>query len=243
MLVMFSLPIVALTKTRILFIGDSITDGAWGNSGGSSKPSSERNLWDLNHIYGHGYVYLCAAYYQARYPSKDYIFYNRGISGNTLSDLEKRWTEDVIKLQPDILSILIGTNDINVFMKEDKEDFDFEDWEKRYRQLLDATLKINPCIKLVLCAPFVANTGKMRESTNYQLRERLVENCATIVKKIAEDYKAIYLPFNCLFRDVIQKTPDLQKSYWIWDGIHPTAAGHKLMSDMWIKRVNRYLLK
>lgn len=133
MLVMFSLPIVALTKTRILFIGDSITDGAWGNSGGSSKPSSERNLWDLNHIYGHGYVYLCAAYYQARYPSKDYIFYNRGISGNTLSDLEKRWTEDVIKLQPDILSILIGTNDINVFMKEDKEDFDFEDWEKRYR--------------------------------------------------------------------------------------------------------------
>lgn len=29
---------------RILFIGDSITDGNWGNSDGSAMPSAGRNL-------------------------------------------------------------------------------------------------------------------------------------------------------------------------------------------------------
>ena len=39
---------------KILFIGDSITDGNWGNSDGSAQPSSVRNHWDMNHIYGSG---------------------------------------------------------------------------------------------------------------------------------------------------------------------------------------------
>ena len=48
---------------KVLFIGDSITDGNWGNSDGSAQPSSVRNHWDMNHIYGSGYMYLCASYY------------------------------------------------------------------------------------------------------------------------------------------------------------------------------------
>ena len=92
---------------RVLFIGDSITDGNWGNSCGTAKPSSERTLWDMNHIYGSGYMYLCATYYQGNYPEKEYEFFNRGISGNTLEDLEKRWEADVIDMKPDVLSVLI----------------------------------------------------------------------------------------------------------------------------------------
>lgn len=58
---------------RVLFIGDSITDGNWGNVC-SPKPSSERSLGDMNHIYGSGYMYLCASYYQGNYPEKSTIF-------------------------------------------------------------------------------------------------------------------------------------------------------------------------
>ena len=232
------LPTISLGKTRILFIGDSITDGAWGNSSGSAKPSSERNLWDMNHIYGHGYMYLCAAYYQAKYPTKEYEFFNRGISGNTLSDLEKRWTEDVLKMKADVLSILIGTNDVGVSIKK-RESFDIKNWEKRYRHLLDISLKTNPNLKFVLCSPFVAYAGKMKECKEYEEYKTLIEYCAKAVKRIAKDYNAVYLPFNSMFEKVIKKTPNIPNSYWIWDGIHPTAAGHKLMSEMWIKAVNK----
>ena len=96
---------------KILFIGDSITDGNWGS--GDGKPSSERTLWDMNHIYGHGFMYLCASHYLGEYPQYEYEFFNRGISGNSLYDLEKRWQEDVLDINPDVLSILVGINDIN----------------------------------------------------------------------------------------------------------------------------------
>ena len=106
---------------RVLFIGDSITDGNWGNSCGTAKSSSQRTLWDMNHIYGSGYMYLCATYYQGNYPEKEYEFFNRGISGNTLEDLEKRWEADVIDMKPDVLSVLVGTNDIHFYLQSDKK--------------------------------------------------------------------------------------------------------------------------
>lgn len=235
------LPSVVFAGTKMLFIGDSITDGAWGNSGGGAMPSSERTLWDMNHIYGHGYMYLCAAHYQGNYPSREYEFYNRGISGNTLADLEMRWQEDAIDMKPDVLSVLIGTNDIDVFLKNGEALFDFEGWKNRYCRLLDASLAVNPNLKLVLCAPFVANTGKMHGATDYERREALVNKCADVVRLIAKEYGAIYLPFNQLFKKLIESTPDSQDTYWIWDGIHPTAAGHQRMADMWIEAVGHGL--
>lgn len=42
---------------------------------------------------------------------RDLTFINRGISGNTVLDLAKRWQQDALDLKPDILSILIGVND------------------------------------------------------------------------------------------------------------------------------------
>lgn len=222
---------------RFLFIGDSITDGNWGNGNGA-KPSGERNLWDMNHIYGHGYMYLCAVHFQGDFPEEDYRFFNRGISGNTLDDLENRWDKDVLELRPDVLSVLIGTNDVSVFLKNKNAggEFDFDKWEKCYRQLLDKALKENPDLKIVLCAPFVGNTGKMKNSTDYEEREDLVRQCARVVERIAKDYDAVYVPFDGLFDELLSMRA-VSDTYWIWDGIHPTPAGHKRMADMWIEAV------
>lgn len=241
--VVFGILFIALSAVaggaRVLFIGDSITDGNWGNSCGTAKPSSDRTLWDMNHIYGSGYMYLCATYYQGNYPEKEYEFFNRGISGNTLEDLEKRWEADALEIEPDVLSILVGTNDIHFCLHNDKKEaFDFKAWEKRYRSLLDRSLQANPNLKIVLGAPFVANTGNMRKSTDFAERDSLVRQCAGIVKRIAEDYKAIYLPYNVLFDEILRTTPTSKDGYWIWDGIHPTPAGHKRMADLWIEQVN-----
>lgn len=86
--------------TRILFQGDSITDG---NRGRNADP---------NHILGHGYQFIIAARYGADFAERNLVFLNRGISGNKVSDLARRWTPDTLELRPDLLSILIGVNDL-----------------------------------------------------------------------------------------------------------------------------------
>ncbi len=154
---------------RVVFMGDSITDGNWGKADG--KPSSERNLWDRNHLYGSGYMYLCATYYQSSFPDRDYRFFNRGVGGHALSDLAARWQEDVLDLRPDVLSVFIGTNDVERHLRkllraDDPQavpDFDFAAWEKTYRSLLDKAREANPALKIVLCTPFAAPCGKIVE--------------------------------------------------------------------------------
>ena len=52
----------------------SITDGNWGNACGMPKPTAERSLWDMNHIYGSGYMYLCASHYQGDFRKRNMLF-------------------------------------------------------------------------------------------------------------------------------------------------------------------------
>ena len=225
---------------RILFIGDSITDGNWGNSDGSAVPSSARNLWDMNHIYGSGYMYLCASYYQSRYPEKRYRFFNRGISGNTLADLEKRWEEDAVALKPDVLSVLVGTNDVHYYIgSRISEPFDTTAWERRYRRLLDRAAEANPDLKIVLGTPFVAFTGPMKKSGDFARRDSLVKCLSRAVRRIASDYHAVCLPYDEMFGRLLGGEPADQDTYWIWDGIHPTPAGHRKMSELWMEKVER----
>lgn len=225
------------TGRRVLFIGDSITDGGWGANNGA--PSNRRNHTDMNHIFGHGYMSLCASHYMSRRPQQDYAFFNRGISGNSLEHLEARWQEDVLDLRPDVLSVLIGTNDVEYFLRQRRADaslaFDFAAWESRFRRLLEAARSQNPQLRLVLCAPFVAQEGPTGSAADYPLRQQMVGQLSGIVRQLARDYGAVFLPYDRMFARLVKKQP--RPGYWIWDGVHPTPAGHQRMADMWIKRV------
>lgn len=65
------MPVPAFRKdARVLFQGDSITDGNRGRS------------MDPNHILGHGYAFIIAASYGAVFPERNLTFLNRGVSGN-----------------------------------------------------------------------------------------------------------------------------------------------------------------
>lgn len=233
--------ISGFSARRVLYIGDSITDGGWGRSGGSAKASKDRNHTDLNHVYGHSYMMLCAAYYQSQWPDADWQFWNRGISGNTLFQMADRWQEDALSLTPDVISILIGTNDVGAYLDECKksgkaftiEGFDYNRWEQKYRHLLDTTRTVLPNAELVLCTPFVGkSTG--------QVRMTITDSLAQIVRKIADDYKAVVVSFDQLFTN-LQKSEPTPK-YWIWDGIHPTAAGHQRMAELWENRCHDVMI-
>jgi lysophospholipase L1-like esterase len=201
---------------RILFQGDSITDG---NRGRSADP---------NHILGHGYAFIIAAKFGSAMAASDLTFINRGISGNTVLDLEKRWQKDTLDLKPDILSILIGVNDKGKGVPMDQ-------YEQVYDKLLTDTRAANPGIKLVLCQPFVVNhlaKTPPSGSPNADIVQR-----QQIVAKLAKKHGAALVPFQKALDDACKRAPAI---HWIWDDVHPTYSGHQVLADEWERVVRDF---
>ncbi len=225
---------------RVLYIGDSITDGNWG--GGGALSSAQRNHWDQNHLFGSGYMYLCAAYYMGSFPERHYQFYNRGISGHTLADLAARWQEDVMDLSPDILSVLVGVNDVEYGINDPEREFDPVEWERLYRELLDRTRARFPEVKLVIGAPFAAGNVRKENKEEAARYDVLIRLCAEIAKRIAGDYQAVFLPYHEMYDELSDVLyPTVPVTYWLWDGVHPTAAAHQRMAELWIKNVDTWM--
>src|SRR5690606_7608258 len=91
------------------------------------------------------------------------VFYNRGISGDRVSDLYARWNEDAISLNPCMISILIGVNDAWRTMTGQPSGIT-DRFERAYRHILEETSEVLPHTKLVLCEPFILNTGAPAEN-------------------------------------------------------------------------------
>lgn len=210
-------PISAFTPgSRILFQGDSITDG---NRGRSADP---------NHILGHGYVFIIAAKFGAAFPEAKLEFVNRGVSGNTVLDLAKRWQKDTLDVKPDVLSVLIGVNDKGRGVPLDQ-------YEQTYDKLLTDAKAANPQIKLVLCEPFVVNhraTTPQQGSPNADIAKR-----QTIVAHLAKKHNAAIVHFQAALDRATERAP---ASYWIWDDIHPTYSGHHILAEEWEQAVREF---
>ena len=210
-------PVAAFTTgARILFQGDSITDGKRG-----------RNA-DPNHILGHGYAFIIAAKFGAAFPELKLEFINRGVSGNTVPDLQKRWQADTLDLKPDILSILVGVNDAGRGLPMDQ-------YEPAYEKIIAEARSANPQLKLVLCEPFTLPVGRKIEG--YDTWSADIKQRQAIVARLAKKHGAALVQFQRVFDDAIARAP---ADYWIWDGVHPTYRGHQLMADEWERVVREF---
>ena len=201
-------------KARILFQGDSITDG---NRGRSADP---------NHILGHGYCFIIAAKYGAQFPERKLDFMNRGVSGNTVSNLLARWQKDTLDLKPDVLSVLIGIND--------SSRVPLGPYEQMYDRLLTETKAALPDITFVLCEPFYLPKGGHKDG---DARDQDVKKRQAIVAKLAEKHHAALVRLQHVFDEACQRAP---AEYWVWDGVHPTYSGHQLLADEWVKTVGQF---
>lgn len=200
--------------TRVLFQGDSITDM---NRGRSEDP---------NHILGHSYAFIIAAKAAATYPERDVVFINRGVSGNTVKDLDARWQTDTLELKPDVLSILIGVNDLGSGVTA-------ADFESGYDQLLARTKTALPHVRLVLCEPFGLPTGSIKSRWD-TYRGQLAERQA-VVARLALKYHATLVRLQSAFDAACKRA---SADHWIWDGVHPTYAGQQILADAWVRAVN-----
>lgn len=203
----------------ILFQGDSITDGN----------RLKTNEWDLNHQMGHGYQFIINAKLGYEYPEKDYKFINRGISGNRIADLYGRWEEDTLRYNPDILSILIGVNDVHFYLENGSGSL-ADRYEKIYQLLIDEVKDNKADTKIVVCEPFVL-PSKDGEDRYKKMMEHLIP-IQQKAKIIAERNDAIFVPLQKKFEDAALKNGN---EYWIWDGVHPTVCGHQLIAEEWLR--------
>jgi len=206
----------------VLFQGDSITD-----AGRDRK--REDNANDARAM-GRGYALLAAAQLLADHRDPAMKIYNRGNSGNKVFQLADRWDKDCLALKPNIVSILIGVNDI-WHKLGGRYDGTVEVYERDYRALLKRTRQELPKVKLVVCEPFVLRCGAVNETWFPEF-----DGYRAAAKAVAEAFDAIFVPFQSVFDQAIQTTPP---AYWAGDGVHPTMAGAQVMAQAWLTTVSK----
>lgn len=187
---------------KILFQGDSVTDAG-------------RDRSDP-HDMGNGYPRFASAMIQDSFPDTEFEFVNLGISGNRAEHLMERMEADFIEIQPDIVSILIGVNDVwHHYAFEYVETTD-EQFEANYRKVLD-NLKSRTSARILMIQPFLLETV---DPAKQELCEELARKKA-IVKRLADEYADAYLPLDEVLHSMTEEEP----AYYAADGVHPTPDG------------------
>lgn len=195
-------------KMRLLFQGDSITDAG--------------RSYEDPHLLGEGYVKYAARALQQAYPQIEFEFINLGISGNQTKDLVARLDRDFVDIQPDIVSILIGINDV-WHHADDRSWIADEDFEERLRTVLQA-LKEKTSAKIMLMEPFLIPV----EDKLY-FREDLYKKIE-IIRKLAREYADVYLPTDGLLCAAF--VGDDPRSF-AEDGVHPVQKGAEYIGKLY----------
>ncbi len=203
----------------VLFQGDSITDA--GRNRGVVEPNRSDGL-------GRGYPLLVASALLDQHPERSLSFFNRGVSGNTVPDLEARWQTDTIDLKPDVLSILIGVNDYWHTLNGSFHGT-VDDYETAYAALLERTRRELPGVRIVVLEPFVLATGVVTDAWLPEFDRR-----RAAAARVAQRANATFIPLHAMFQQLSRQAPP---AYWAADGVHPTPAGHDAIARAWMQTV------
>lgn len=197
---------------RYLFQGDSITD-------------CERGSYEDPFSMGSGYPRLLEAELTA--GQEECVVMNCGISGSRVVDLLARWKKDCLNLKPDVLTILVGVNDVwHELLNENGVEPGL--FEEVYRLLLQKTVKELPGVRLILMGAYVTPGTATRDQWEYfdsQVRMR-----RDITRRLAEEFGLEYIDLQEVFDRAGKELPPER---WTVDGVHPTAAGHGLIAGAW----------
>ena len=204
------------TGSVILFQGDSITDCHRDRA--VAEPNQAAAL-------GTGYPLLIASHLLRERPGAGLRIFNRGVSGNTVPDLDARWQADALDLKPDLVSILIGVNDIwHKF--SGTYNGTVEQYESGYNALLDRTKQALPGVRLVVLEPFVLRTGAVADAWFPEFDQR-----RAVAARVARRAGATLVPLHDLFQRLAREA---SPEYWAADGVHPTVAGHGVIARTWL---------
>ena len=225
----------------VLFTGDSITHGGRGA------------CMDGNHILGHGYQEIVCGILAAANIENMPKFMNKGVSGRTMLQIAEEWEKDALAYRPALISLLAGVNDISRSLNEDTESF-AEKYLSAVESILKRSFETLPDVKFFLCEPFYRDSENKDDQYKYfphpvceadfvfgnrncveetlrKYAEKLDAVCGAM-PSLAKKYGALFVPF----RDIFDNPPEnVHPSYLIWDNVHPTFVGHRLMAERWLE--------
>ena len=227
------------SKDIVLFSGDSITDGNRGRK------------MDCNHIMGHGYQFIVSARLAYDNSARRPKFVNKGYSGATMGKLLETWQEDVIANRPTVLSILAFQNGLTVSEVEKR-------YENNLTKAVRQTREALPDTKIIICEPFYFPLSKDDLSYRYtphieceaeferpdssetteqmKYKSEAISLTRKAAKRVAESEADIFVP---LYEKLAEKISKTKTEYYMWDGTHPSIAGHMLIAEEWIKAVEQ----
>ena len=209
---------------RILFQGDSITDAY----------RSWENDWNL----GIGYPHLVSASLGYEFPEK-FSFFNRGISGNRIVDVYARIKRDIIALKPDVMSILIGVNDVWHQVKYNNGTR-IELFVEVYKIILREIKLALPNVKFIICEPFFLKgtaTENIPENPTQYEQFKAVYDYAKAIEQIAKEND---IPYVYLQGKLTDATKTQEPRFILGDGVHPVDDGKQIICDEWLKVFKKY---
>lgn len=196
----------------LIFAGDSITD-----SGQREDPGR----------LGDGYVRLIAD--AAR--SDDVAVVNAGISGDRVVDLQRRWEADVLAARPQVLTVLIGVNDM--WRRYDSGDATSAvDFERAYDDVLGLAVA-GGVESIILMEPFLVPIDQAQVAWKAEDLAEKIE----VTRRLAVNYDAVLVPLDAVLNSAAATRAPEDIAF---DGVHPTALGHRLIADEWWTVFNRF---
>jgi lysophospholipase L1-like esterase len=176
-------------------------------------------------------VHFAANSLLAALPHLNLNIQNRGISGDTTRNLKQRWKTDCLALNPDIVSIMIGINDL---WRKYGDSIDSlqrhvppDEYETNYHKLL-LQLRQQCNSQLILMEPFMF----CDDSDNPMLVD--LARYIDIVHKLAAEFDAVLVPVHAAYSSLNDKRPDLE---WAEDYVHPSPWAHAWIAKIWMDTI------
>jgi lysophospholipase L1-like esterase len=196
---------------KIVFIGDSITD-------------AERHRRAYGPL-GFGYVHFIGNSLLAKYPQLNLNLINTGVSGDTVTDMAKRWERDCMAHRPDVLSVLIGINDVwRSVMEPHRDASSAERYEVTYDRLLLQAKERCHC-RIVLVEPFLFENDP-RDPVFEALQPYLAS-----VRSLAQKHEAVLAPLQQKLNEQLAEVPPAR---WSQDTVHPYLWAHAWIAQRWL---------
>lgn len=191
---------------KIVMIGDSITDA------GRRETAPP---------YGTGYMSLVRSFLSALHPELGLTWVNKGISGNTVRNLADRWVGDVLDEKPDVLTVMIGINDVwRRFADRPLEAVPADEYQSTLVTLLRSVTERGDTAMYV-GSPYII------EADRSDPMRAAMDMYGGLAREVAQEVGAVFIDVQAGFDRVLAHS---ESADWANDRIHPNQPGHAVIA-------------